>query len=401
MSKKKADFSNFLSKLKGFASKSKSKKDKSVKDDITDPTVSGESNLLQGLKEKFSQLKSKIGKDGDSDEDQESLVNSIKEFDWFGNLDQFFSPMNRAVIHKTFITGLVAAGTYGIGKTTAVLLQKEFNTPAVLEVNQVLLTQPKENFKTKMKDVEVANLFNTKSDADPIKLTKKPKKKIDDNKVCISSDKTSTLPVKLMSTIVLQDSVKSLASVQVRGSQGDLSLREGDKIEGLVEIGRIGRQKLIFKNLKSGNCEFIENADKKLNKKFKSKKYKIVSPEKGRKLLKKQIKGISNEGNRFVIKKKFRDTALKDMSKILTQARAVQIRNSDGSFSFKMTEIEAGSIYSALDIQDGDIIDEISGKKITNLNEIMTLFGKIKDIDQLELTVRRNGISTRKEYEFK
>ena len=65
-----------------------------------------------------------------------------------------------------------------------------------------------------------------------------------------------------------------------------------------------------------------------------------------------------------------------------------------------MTEIVPGSVYSQLGIQDGDIITQINGKKITNLNEVMALFGKIKDIDQFQLNVKRGGIETQKEYEF-
>ena len=91
---------------------------------------------------------------------------------------------------------------------------------------------------------------------------------------------------------------------------------------------------------------------------------------------------------------------LKNIQNVLTQARAVQIKNPDGSLSFKMTDVVPGSIYSQLDISDGDIISEINGKKIENINEILTLFGKIKDIDNLSLTILKDGQKQEKDYEF-
>ena len=73
---------------------------------------------------------------------------------------------------------------------------------------------------------------------------------------------------------------------------------------------------------------------------------------------------IVSDGKKFTIKKALRDEMLKDVGKILSQARAIQIRNDDGSFCFKMTEIEPGSVYSLLDIQDGDTVCQINGNKI-------------------------------------
>ena len=46
------------------------------------------------------------------------------------------------------------------------------------------------------------------------------------------------------------------------------------------------------------------------------------------------------------------------------------------------------------------LISEINGKKIENINEILTLFGKIKDIDNLSLTILKDGQKQEKDYEF-
>jgi type II secretory pathway component PulC len=91
---------------------------------------------------------------------------------------------------------------------------------------------------------------------------------------------------------------------------------------------------------------------------------------------------------------------LANINQILTEAKAVQITNPDGTLAYKMTEVIPGSIYSQLNIQENDIITHINGKKIENLNELMSLLGRIKEIDQFQLTLKRNGMNENLEYNF-
>ena len=63
-------------------------------------------------------------------------------------------------------------------------------------------------------------------------------------------------------------------------------------------------------------------------------------------------------------------------------------------------EITPGSIYSKLNIQENDVIKKINGEPINNLNEIMSLFGRIKDLKNLGLGIERDGIENEFEYSF-
>ena len=112
------------------------------------------------------------------------------------------------------------------------------------------------------------------------------------------------------------------------------------------------------------------------------------------------IKGIVNEGDTFKIKKDVRDKLLENISEVMTQARAIQIKNPDGTLAFRMQEIVPGSIYSQLNIKDGDIITGINGKRFTNINELMSLFGQLKDIDHFEIGLKREGKAKNLEYDF-
>jgi len=323
----------------------------------------------------------------------------LKDFKWDKAIEALYHPDSRRRIHRGFIATSLVAGTWSAGKIVALALKGPPDTS--VSKSQPLVASSNAN-KFNYQDINrirSANLFNAKMSKDEPKVATEKPKVIDSPAVCTKASKKSSLPYKLVNTTVLQDSVKSIASVQVRSSKELENVRVGDKLASKVEIGFIDRMKVIFKNLSTGECEYIVNQDPKF--KDAKQRFNVVSPEKGKKIMNQGKKNdIKNEGNSYRIKKSVRDNMLSNISEILTQARAIQIKNPDGSFSFKMTEIVPGSVYSQLGIQDGDIITQINGKKITNLNEVMGLFGKIKDIDQFQLNVKRSGIETTKDYEF-
>ena len=205
--------------------------------------------------------------------------------------------------------------------------------------------------------------------------------------------------MKIDTLIVLQDRVKSIASVQIRNK--DQYVREGDKIDGMAIIGAISLDKLIFRNLQNGSCEYIQapvkKASTKLNKTFS--KVKIHPAEKAKEFIS-DDPNIKVEGNKYKIDSSIRNDLLDNITDVLSQARAIQIKNSDGSISFKIVEIIPGSIYSKLNIQENDVITKINGEKIENLNEIMSLFGRIKDLKNLDLGIERDGIENDFQYSF-
>ncbi len=296
--------------------------------------------------------------------------------------------------HRIFIYLLTITIFYNVGKFTGLILgnespkrpQSSFNTPKRYLPRKDIVA------------IERNNIFNAlESEEAKVVEDKKPERKEPEIKVCLDADKKSGLSIKLLHTVVLQDSVKSVASVSKRGKI--ISIREGEKIDNLAEIGRIENQRLVFKNLTSKKCEFIESDGSKEKSKFP--KPKVYSASKAKDIQKSFNRdNIQVEGNKFKIKKTLRDELLSNVGEILTQARAIPIKNPDGTLSFKMTEIVPGSIFSQLNIKDGDVITELNGRKIRNYNELMGMFGKIKQNDSYEINLNRNGARETLNYNF-
>ncbi len=313
---------------------------------------------------------------------------------WDKIFTDLFGKEQRQQIHHFFIIASIATCAYGMGKLTSYLIKgvEERIKPVALGNQQYKpVAYP-------IAAIKSANLFNTQIDKNQgIETQQKNNNNNFATKVCSEASKGTTLPLELTNTIVLQDTVKSVASVAIRGDRDIINVREGEKIKGMAEVGRINRLNLIIKNLSSGECEFIESKELQVQ----DQKFNIVGEHEGRKLIQSaNSKDIQNEGNKFKIKKDFRDKMLENISEVLTQARAIQIKNSDGSLAFKMTEIIPGSIYSQLNIKDEDIISKINGKEISTLNDIMSMFGSIKTIDQLSITVMRDGTEIEMDYKF-
>jgi hypothetical protein len=189
--------------------------------------------------------------------------------------------------------------------------------------------------------IQVLNPFKVKM-VEETKQQEEKKKSIDLNRICDSAQSPTSLSFTLMNTTVLLDRMKSVATIK-DSSNAILVLRQGDKISEQAEIGKIERMKIILKNLNTGECEYLGDNDDEARVAGIGKVY---NPKEGQKLIKKATyQGIENAGNRFKIKKDVREKVMTDISQVLTQAKAVQMSNPDGSLAFKMTEIVPGSIY--------------------------------------------------------
>lgn len=327
----------------------------------------------------------------------EKFINKVRDINFDEIFDQFFSPQNRPQVHRFFLASLFILGSYFTGRMISSLLSPVSKGRAISKGSPLRLNQ-NDVTRNHLASLKSNDLFQAPEEGNTPTIRDTQKKPdFKEVKICDTASERSSLTLKLVNTVILQDSVKSMASVQIRGKEN--FLRVGDSIPNVIEVGNISRQKLIFKNLKTRKCEYIENV---MPQKNTPKKLNIVSePKKAKQIIKdSQATGISQVGNTFKIKKEVRSRMLENISEVLTQARAVQIKNPDGSLAFRMQEIVPGSIYSQLNIQEGDTITGINGNKITNMAELMNLFGQIDKVDHFELTLNRDGIDQNLEYDF-
>jgi len=304
------------------------------------------------------------------------------------NIELFLNRSSREPVHQVAMVVMVCGITYSLGKITALVLK---GTPQLesSKAQNVSLNLEKDFNALSLNQVKGINIFRTGSQS--------AKKTVADNK-CDEAQQATNLPLKLVNTIVLQDSVKSLASVQVRGGRDLREVREGDKIDNMAKIFKITRLEVLIKNLENGVCESVTSS--KMN--DMRSPIAVMTPSGSREYVaNKKMNGIENVGNKFIIQKTLLDEKLKDIAGILTQARAIKIQNPDGTLAFKMTEMDPAGVFPYLGLQDQDIITSINGKPIYDLNEVMSTFGRIKNLDKLSLGIKREGMDSVQEYAIK
>lgn len=344
---------------------------------------------LRGFREKMGNVNIKEWKipEGFKSKGGENL--SILSPSLSKGIEKFLSREAREPIHQVATVVIICGITYTLGKVTALVLRgtPTFNSPRDYTVSISLDNDFNAGTLNQVKGI---NIFRTN-------VAAKKQSKLADTK-CEKATQSSNLPIKLVNTVVLQDTIKSLASVQVRGDRDLQEVREGDQIDNLAKVFKVTRLEILVKNLESGVCESIAS-DKAREARS---RISVMSPSQSREFkANKKMSGIENVGNKFTIQKGLLDEKMKDIASILTQARAIKIQNPDGSLSFKLTEMDPQGIFPYLGLQDQDIITSINGKPIYDLNEVMGLFSRIKNLENLQLGVKREGSDSVQEYSIK
>jgi type II secretion system protein C len=305
-------------------------------------------------------------------------------------VEKILGQSSRTNIHQVFLVIFIATITYSLGKMTALTLNGKPTLDSSKDYS-VSIDMDKDFNPMTLAQVKSINIFRTNTGLGQ-------KVKATDSK-CETAQGKSNLPIKLVNTIVLQDTVKSLASVQVRGDRVLAEVREGELIGNMAKVFKIDRLELLVKNLENGACESIASGN------FLPKgndRISVMSPTESKNFLRnKKISGIENVGNKFKISKGLIDEKMKDIGSILSQARAIKVQNPDGTLAFKLTEMDPEGIFPYLGLQDQDIITSINGKPIYDMNEVMSLFAKIKNLENLSLGVRREGSDSVQEYSIK
>lgn len=313
----------------------------------------------------------------------------------------FFNEASWSFHHKMFLyTFIVLLGVL-LGATLSYWLQrgtpKGTHPPVDLIVNKAHYFVP-----TEIDPLMLGNIFDVSTkEANPALTNNndEPSRPVVQEEIlCGDAGVESKLKIQVLDTVVLQNSLKSVATIKAPGSSKPLMVRIGDKITTIAKVGQIERLKIIFKNLNNGLCEYVEN-----KKVYKMARLATLSPQQGSNLINnsKSDLGIESDGTSFNIPRATIKNLLKDIKSILTQARATPITNRDGSLSFSIDDIVPGSIFSVLGVENGDVIKKINNRKIRSFNQVMNLFSRIGKISELELSLERDGVTQDFSYNIK
>jgi len=102
--------------------------------------------------------------------------------------------------------------------------------------------------------------------------------------------------------------------------------------------------------------------------------------------------------NRYEVKKTFIDNTLSNLNNVATQARIVPSFKNGVANGFKLFSIQPGSLYSAIGVENGDVIQRINGYEINSPDKALEVYQKLRESSHITIEIERNGQIIRKEY---
>jgi general secretion pathway protein C len=212
------------------------------------------------------------------------------------------------------------------------------------------------------------NLFNSKNEIpEDLLITSVPGE----------ATRVSTLDVELVGTIVVNDPSRSVAAISLKALKKVDPFLIGDVVLSKVSVYSIARRKVVFKDLTSGELEYIE---------MKGDDYATGAPVSAVPAGVKQL----GEG-KLLLDKSELNRSLTDINSLLSQARAVPNFENGVISGFKLFDVQPGSLYQKLGAQNGDIIKSVNGVDIKDPATAMGMFQKIQTTNKLDFVINRGG----------
>lgn len=212
----------------------------------------------------------------------------------------------------------------------------------------------------------------------------------------------STLPLKLLGTVVQVRGKRSFAIIQHTGTREQQIHFVGDEIQEGTTIRSVTRNKVVL--LRNGREEILEKDEDQSA----SPSSASVSARSSR-TAKARNTGNGSEAvtvrkvgdNNFVMDRREVEGVLQDFNKLLTQIRVVPHFADGKPDGFKVFNIRPGSIFASLGMVNGDIIKRVNGLDITGPEQALQMFQQLRDESQVTVDLERFRKNLTLQYEIR
>jgi general secretion pathway protein C len=93
----------------------------------------------------------------------------------------------------------------------------------------------------------------------------------------------------------------------------------------------------------------------------------------------------------YAIERSYLDRAMKDLTPVLQQARAVPHFEDGAMVGFRLIQIVPGSIYQNLGLEDGDVVLSINGSSLESPAKAIRVFGALRGASHVSLRLKRKA----------
>ena len=112
-----------------------------------------------------------------------------------------------------------------------------------------------------------------------------------------------------------------------------------------------------------------------------------------------QLDGVRKlTDTRYEIDKAVIDSSLSNLNTLATQARLVPSFKNGVANGFKLFQIQPGSLYSSIGIENGDVITRINGYEINSPDKALEIYQKLRESSHVTLELLRGEQNVKKDY---
>ena len=109
--------------------------------------------------------------------------------------------------------------------------------------------------------------------------------------------------------------------------------------------------------------------------------------------------GVRKVGpNKYAVERTTINSNMQDMSHLLTEVRALPVMQNGATNGFRLSEIQPGSLFQQIGLQDGDVLTSISGERLTDPARALRMLSTLQTRSDVTLIVLRNGAPVRLSY---
>ena len=205
----------------------------------------------------------------------------------------------------------------------------------------------------------------------------------------------TTLPVRLLGTLVAHQPELSLASIEDLSARDWASYAEGEVL-GSARVLSIEPSRVML--LVDGRREFLEPtpapprvAPAPVSVPRQGRAANAATPPLGT-----GIRALS--ADRYDVPRDEVARVLSNLNTVATKARIVPAFRDGKATGFKIFSIRPDSLYSRIGVQNGDVIQRINGLDINSPEKALEAYARMKDATRIDLEIERRGQLVRKTY---
>ncbi|WP_279637165.1 MULTISPECIES: type II secretion system protein GspC [Corallococcus] len=204
----------------------------------------------------------------------------------------------------------------------------------------------------------------------------------------------STLPLRLLGTLVSQDPRWSMASIHELSGGVARSLMVSDAFKG-ARVFAIERERIVF--VVDGRLEYIDGASLPGTGPTPVNAHPGAAMPGGSGL----GKGIRATGpDTHVVPREDLTEALAHLDELSMEARVVPAFKEGRPVGFKLFSIKDGSFYSRLGLRNGDVLQRINGLDLDGPDKALEAFMTLREARRIELQIERGGVPVRKTFDI-